>query len=274
MNPTIDAKLVSVIVPCFNDGAYLEETIQSILNQTYSRIEIVVTDDGSTDPASHQYLSDVEKKYKIQVIRSENKGPSAARNLAIKNSKGFYILPLDADDLIKPTYIEKAVKILEEHPEVGLVYCKAETFGVKTGPWDLPIFNMDEFAWDNQIFNAGIYRRQHWEEIGGYDESLIHGSEDYDFWVALIKKNLSPFQLPEVLFSYRIKKVSRSTRFATTSLKHKVETYAKIFANNLDFYEKNLLPFMKRRLFLEKSILLAQENSLLNRQAVVRKGRL
>ena len=123
-------------MPCFNDGEYIRESINSALNQTYKNIELIIIDDGSTDIKTINILNSIRDK-RIKVLKTKRLGPSGARNEGIRNSNGKYILPLDSDDLIDKTYIEKAVNIMEEREDVGIVYCKAELFGEKNNPWEL-----------------------------------------------------------------------------------------------------------------------------------------
>lgn len=245
---------VCVIIPCFNDGLYIKESIASVRCQTHKKIEIVVVNDGSTDSETLKVLDSLKNEKDLIVIDSINMGPSHARNLGIKSNNSEYILPLDSDDLIGPTYIEKALNIFKTKPEIGIVYCKAEFIGLKSGPWDLPEFSKEIMAWDNCIFNAGLFRRSDWEKSGGYDESLIYGSEDYDFWLSLLELNRGVYCIPEVLFYYRIKSQSRSTIFATTSLDQKVKMYHKIFLNHQDFFIKNIEYIYRKRLDLEHVI--------------------
>jgi len=103
---------VSVIVPCYNQGIYLDEAIQSVLGQTYQDFEIIIVDDGSDDGLTgltNDLLRDYRRK-RTRVIRTENRGVVSARNTAISHARGKYILPLDADDRIGSEYLEKAVK--------------------------------------------------------------------------------------------------------------------------------------------------------------------
>ena len=102
--------LVSVIVPIYNAASYLQETLDSILASTYRPVEVVMVDDGSKDNSLSIAKSYCEQHPECQVIAQENKGVSAARNTAIRAAKGTYILPVDADDKIADTLIEKAVK--------------------------------------------------------------------------------------------------------------------------------------------------------------------
>ena len=108
-------KKVSIIIPCYNQGRFVGEAIQSSLNQTYKNIEIVCVNDCSADNSS-EIIKDFAKKYKNILFfdLTENKGVINARNLAIEACRGDYILPLDADDTIEPTYVEKAIQILDK----------------------------------------------------------------------------------------------------------------------------------------------------------------
>jgi glycosyltransferase involved in cell wall biosynthesis len=228
---------VSVVIPCFNAGQYLDEAVRSALAQTYENLEVVVVDDGSTDAETARVLAAAAWP-RTRIFRQANAGPSAARNHAIREATGHYILPLDADDTIEPTYVEKAMAALSTRPEIGCVYCKAMKFGAEQGPWDLPPYNLYELVIDNVIFVTALFRKHDWQAVGGFDEQLRHGVEDYDFWVKMIASGKQVVQLDEYLFNYRVREKSRTTRFQD-GLEGKVATYAEIFRNNKDFYAAN-----------------------------------
>ena len=130
-------KKVSIIITCYNKEKYVKETIESALNQTYKNLEIVCIDDASTDN-SRNILKELKLKYNNIILLEENKniGVVRARNKAIEIANGEYILPLDADDIIEPTYVSKAVDILDKNPQIGIVYCKAKFFGIKNENWN------------------------------------------------------------------------------------------------------------------------------------------
>lgn len=203
---------VSIIIPCFNQEKYIIEAIESALNQTYRNIEILCINDGSTDNSS-KVIKEFVDKYKNIVFfdLEENKGVVYARNLAIDASTGEYILPLDADDTIEPTYVEKAVEILNNKPEIGIVYCKAKKFGIKNKAWNLPDFNIDAFLYDNCIFNCALFRKKDFFNAGKYKENMVNGCEDWDLWLSIIELGLKPYRINEVLFNYRQHGKSRST---------------------------------------------------------------
>lgn len=120
---------VSIIMPCYNDGAYIEEAIASVKAQTYKDIELIVVDDGSNDDHTLKVLNDKVTDSDIKLIRTNRLRPAGARNAGIAEATGKYILPLDSDDTIEPDYVEKAVNILNKNNHIGVVYCYADLFG-------------------------------------------------------------------------------------------------------------------------------------------------
>jgi glycosyltransferase involved in cell wall biosynthesis len=225
---------VSIVIPCFNGGEHLGDAVRSALDQTYTDIEVIIVDDGSTDPVTKQVLAGASWP-RTRIIHQANAGPSAARNRAIREATGEFILPLDADDTIEPEYVAKAVAVLEAQPEVGVVYCKATKFGAEQGPWNLPVYTLRELVIDNVIFVTALYRKSDWADVGGYNESLRHGVEDYEFWVKVVNKGRKVVQLDERLFNYRTQEKSRTSAFQKER-SAVVQTYAEIFRSNISFY--------------------------------------
>src|SRR5688572_30177035 len=143
---------VSVIIPCYNLGKFLNEAIESVLSQTLRDYEIIVVNDGSTDKETIHIINELKNPL-IKVVQTSNQGLSAARNTGIFFSKGDYILPLDADDKIEPSYLEKAVKVLDENENIGIVYCEAMFFGEENGKWELPEYSLPQILLHNVIFS-------------------------------------------------------------------------------------------------------------------------
>lgn len=229
--------VVSIVIPCYNAGPLLEEAIESALSQTHREVEIVVVDDGSTD-AQTVALLDRSHWSRTRILRQTNKGPAAARNTAIRAAVGAYILPLDADDRIDPTYVAKALQAMESRPGVGIVYCKALRFGRETGPWNLPKYSIQEMVIDNVIFCTALFRKSDWEAVGGFNEALRHGVEDYEFWLRLLARGVDVHQLDEYLFYYRVQEISRTSRFLQDR-SGVVSTYAQIFRDNREFFARH-----------------------------------
>lgn len=199
---------VSVIIPCYNLGAFIDEAVESVLCQTYEDFEVIIIDDGSTDSFTINILSNYIKP-KTEVFRTVNKGVGSARNLAISKAKGDYILPLDADDKIAPTYMAQAVDILDNDNDVGIVYCEADFFGGQSGKWLLPDFSPQKMLYENLIFSSAFFRKADWEAVGGYNPNMKYGWEDWDFWLAMMRLKRMVVRLPEILFFYRVRYDSR-----------------------------------------------------------------
>lgn len=244
--------IVSIVIPIFNLSQFLGETVESVINSTFKQVEIIIVDDGSKDGSAEVALK-LKEKYpeKVSVIIQENSGPAKARNEGIKIARGKYILPLDGDDLISPTYIENAIKVLEENPEVKVVYSEAEKFGDKTGKWKLKPFSLRSLSMDNMIFVSAFYRKKDWEKVGGYDERMTWGWEDWEFWINMLKSGGEVVKLPETGFFYRIRKNSRRK---STNKESKQKTIALINSKHLDFlttqingplhYQRSLSPLI------------------------------
>lgn len=161
---------ISIIVPCYNQGRYLDEAMNSLLAQSFKNWECIIINDGSTDTTEEVAQQWCSKDNRIKYISQKNAGVSAARNAAIRAAAGEYILPLDADDKITNDYIEQALEVFEKNADVTLVYAEAEYFGTKTGRWALPEYDYKSLLTRNLIYCSAIYRKADWETVGGYDE--------------------------------------------------------------------------------------------------------
>lgn len=223
---------VSVIIPCYNQGEFIDEAVDSVLAQTYQDFEIIVVNDGSTDEFTISKLTDYEKP-KTRVLHTNNQGLSAARNTGISKSEGQYILPLDADDKLDKNYLEEALDVLEKDSAIGIVYCKAQLFGEQTGLWELPDYSYENILMSNMIFCTALFRRTDFERTKGYDPAMIYGWEDWDLWLSLIKLGLGVFQIQKVLFYYRIRKESMVRILDDHK---KTVLYKQLFKNHLELY--------------------------------------
>jgi len=258
--------LVSVIMPCFNDGSYIKEAIDSVFAQTYENIDLTIINDCSTDTLTNEILASISHP-KIKILNNErNMRPSGTRNKGIAQANGKYILPLDADDIIDKTYIEKAVKIIEKKDTIGAVYCKAELFGERSGPWNLPDYSMDHMLLDNIVFITALFRKDDWEKVGGFSIEMDAGMEDYDFWLSILQIGKEIYQIPEILFHYRIKNVSRTSLF-DSDLSKKKEIYRKIYLRHPVLYEeyKNEYAIILRNALIEKIYYSNSPNEILNK---------
>ena len=231
--------LISVIVPCYNQGIYLKETIQSALASTYRPLEIIIINDGSTDD-SLELARVLEAQHpEVRVLDQANSGVTKARNSGIAAAQGEYILPLDGDDLISNTYIEKGIAVLSMRPEVKVVYCQAEKFSTTTRkPWKLKPFSLQQLAKDNMIFVSALFRKADALAVGGFSEDMQLGREDWEFWIKLLKNGGEVVQLPEVGFFYRLTPTSKRKKTGGTNFKRARIAY--LNAKHADFFEREL----------------------------------
>lgn len=258
---------VSVIVPCYNHGKYLMETLNSVLNQTYHNWECIIVDDGSVDETGNIAKNYCKKDSRFKYIFQENSGPSKARNFGIKNSDGDYILPLDADDLISRSYILEAIRIFSEDNDVKLVYCKAEFFDEKSGEWILPEYLYSELLYNNMIFCSAIYRRSDYDKTTGYNEKMRDGFEDWDFWIELLDYSSLVYRLPSVHFYYRIKNNSRNKDCVADVVKLEKMLY-QIYCNHSELYKNNPI-FYRRLLDKNKELLQKKEQEIDNLEELI-----
>jgi glycosyltransferase involved in cell wall biosynthesis/peptidoglycan/xylan/chitin deacetylase (PgdA/CDA1 family) len=205
-NPT-----VSVIIPCFNLGAYLDQAVQSVLDQSFEDFEIIIIDDGSTDPVT-RHLFTSYRRPKTRILRTLNQGLARARNLGIEEARGCYISCLDADDLFEPDFLRRTVEVLEANPSFAFASCWLKTFGERNFEWSP---NGCDFPWllvEDTVCTAALTRREALAEVGGFDAGMpVAGYEDWDLAISLVERGLRGTVIPEYLFRYRIRKGSMSS---------------------------------------------------------------
>ena len=202
---------VSVIITCYNLGQYLDEAVDSVLSQTCQDFEILVVDDGSTDPATEAMLADYRRP-RTRVIRIAHGGVAAARNVGIANTTGAYLCAMDADDRFEPSYLAKAVPVLDGDPSVTFVSCWLRTFGDEDWEWKPERCDLPTLLWEDTVLTASLVRREAVLAIGGYDTAMpVQGDDDWDLWLTLVERGYRGVILPEVLFHYRRRPGSVST---------------------------------------------------------------
>ena len=228
--------LVSIIIPCYNKAQYLGETLESVAAQTYHDIEVIVVDDGSPDNTQAVVEAWQKQMPNLHYLHQENQGPSAARNNGIRASHGEYVMALDADDTLSPTYVEKCAGYLISHPDTKLVYSRADMFGTTNGDWLLPEYNHYDLLWQNMINYCAMYRRSDFDSTLGYNTNMVKGLEDWDFWLTFLQPEDKVHRIDEVLFHWRTQPISRTT----DAEEHEHELMRQIYLNHKDLYEPYL----------------------------------
>jgi glycosyltransferase involved in cell wall biosynthesis len=240
---------ISVIIPCYNYGQYIEEAIDSVLASTFNDYEIIVINDGSTDLQTIKILGQLNKP-KTRVINQANQGLSIARNNGIKVSRGQYFLPLDADDTIEPTFLEKAYWILETNPNLGYVYPYVQLFGDEDWVWQtMEEYNYYKLLFDNHIAVCSLVRKKAWEEVGGYNPNMIYGYEDWEFWINLGKHGWYGQNIAEPLFNHR----KHGVTMTKTAFKKRTLLIKQIKKNHPEIYTRKALTEFKKSWHINKS---------------------
>jgi glycosyltransferase involved in cell wall biosynthesis len=201
---------LSVVIPCYNQGQFLVDAIASVERTAEERWELVVVNDGSTQPRTVEVL-DTLRKAGYCIIDQTNAGLAAARNNGIRAARGRYVLPLDADNRLVPGFIASAIRVLNTESDVGVVYGDRLDFGARSGRAHVPSFNLNLLLRSNFIDACAVYRREIWESCRGYDAGAAV-LEDWEFWIAVAKRGWRFFRLPAVTFEYRVRPNSMLAR--------------------------------------------------------------
>lgn len=202
---------VSIIIPIYNTEKYLSETIYSVKNQNFTDWECVIINDGSTDKSESVVLENIKDDNRFRYVYQENTGVCIARNNAIKISVGEYILCLDADDLISKNFLYETIKVLESDPKVRIASSRVNYFGRARGVLEVVSYDMATLLAANQIVVTSLFHREDFDRIGGFNENMKEGLEDWDFWISILKRGGKIECASNAIFYYRILKKSRNT---------------------------------------------------------------
>ena len=203
--------LVSVVIPCLGQAQFLPEAIGSVRRQTLDRWELIVI---AGDVASHTAAQEaVRTDPRISVITTDGECVSNARNLGFGRARARLVLPLDADDMIAPTFLEQTVGLAPPDPYV-IVSTNLQEFGERTGHWDLPDYCFSTLIKKNILGNSSLVSRALWQAAGGYDPALV-AFEDWAFWIACGRLGPVVRHVPQRLLQYRIHPGSHTERTRT-----------------------------------------------------------
>jgi glycosyltransferase involved in cell wall biosynthesis len=230
--------LISIIIPCYNDKKFIEQSVQSALNQTYLNKEVIVVDDGSNEETKAVLQKLAPKITKL--ITQENRGQSTARNAGIAIASGSYLVTLDSDDYFEPSFCEKAIALFFEEKDNKIVSCYANLLleDGSTRLYKPQGGTINEFLYANRALGTAMFRRNDWSNCGGYDEEMRDGFEDWEFFLRLLKDGGNAAILKESLYNYR--KRNDSTTNKANKIKYKILNYIYNKHSNLfkDDYEK------------------------------------
>lgn len=215
------APKASFIVPFYNNGATLPETMDSIFKQTYTNFDVWIINDGSTDPSSLAVLEKYEGKPSVTIIHQANAGPSVARNQAIRQTNAEIIIPLDSDDLIRPDALSKAVEIFVRNSDIDVIYSDQQLFEGASERRVSGEVSMRRMLMYNFIPLCSFIKKEVFESCGYFDEYLSKlGLEDWELWIRALHQDKKFFYVREILFDIRVRLDSRTHTEANKNLQH------------------------------------------------------
>lgn len=205
--------LLSVVIPYYNLGKTLPDTVKSIKESEYKNYEIIIVNDGSTDQESIEILKEYENDEKIRIVNIDNKGLANARNVGAEAAKGEFLAFIDADDKVDKTFYKKAIDILHQYSNVSYVYSWVQYFEGSTAVW--PTFNIHipYLLCANMLAAYSVIRKNDFLNFGKNRIEMEYGMEDYDGWVSLAEHGCLGVSIPEKLNLYRVRKDSMSRQF-------------------------------------------------------------
>lgn len=231
-------RLISIILPVYNGERYLAESIESILNQSYQNLELIIVDDCSTDSTKSIILSYAEQDERIIYLRNDtNLKLPASLNRGFRQARGEYWTWTSDDNLYMPTAIERMAEFLDGHPDIAMVYCDMDVID-ETGSVikQLPVGNPDRLLYENIVYACFLYRKQAADMVGEYDTSRFL-VEDYEYWLRIyLAFQIAPIH--ECFYQYR----THSGALTNTRQPEIRAAVKKLHVDYLDAYEKAHLP--------------------------------
>lgn len=259
---------ISVIIPCFNLGKTLSSAIESVIGQSQDNVEIIVVDDCSTDAFTKEVVTHWEQY--LLVLRQEvNRGVSAARNRGIAQARAPYILCLDADDTIEPQYLEQACNVFAESSSTGVVSTWMRFTGTQHGVWKPNDYiKLKDALISSPIPTASCFRKELWQQLGGYDEEL-RGFEDWNFWLGALRAGWDIRVIPQFHFNYNLRlggKMADSTANSLNLITRIVENYKDVFEEHFVYVvaekHRKLLEVQRYNIRLKEQLFAAEQKLL------------
>ena len=230
--------LISVIVPSYNQGKYLTETLESVLNQTFSFWECIIINDGSNDNTDVVAKAFCNRDKRFKYIYQQNQGVCIARNNAINNAQGDYILCLDGDDKLSSNFLSLTVPVLENNVNVKIVTPLTQLFDRVKRLYLLPKYSINLLLARNLFIMTSLFRKADFVRCGGFNINMKQGFEDWDFWISVMSEGGEVVSVPEAVFYYRKLKNSRNSSISK-------ETFGKlrrqIWENHKELYAINFI---------------------------------
>jgi len=226
---------LSIIIPLYNQGQYLAECLESVKQNEARKLkqkEIIVVDDCSTDD-SFDVAKSLQDKYDFSLIQTpQNSKLPGARNFALKQATGEFVICLDSDDKLSKNYIHETHRTIVKK-NVDIAYCDSQCFDFKTHRYRWPEFSINLLKRSPFINCSAMYRKEIWDKVGGYKEDMVYGWEDYEFWVSACELGYKFKKCNRTELMYRMKDTGMGAEAAN---KHQQEIWQKLKQYHPNFF--------------------------------------
>jgi hypothetical protein len=230
---------IAIVIPCFDQGEFLIDAVASVER---SRIavpyELLIVNDGSREPRTVAIL-DRLRAAGYRVIDQGNRGLAEARNRGLAEAAAPVFLPLDADNRLRPGFVEAALDVLARDPAVAAVYGDRVEFGLRSGRVQVDVPDLDRLLFENNIDACAVIRADALRACGGYDAAMpAQGLEDWDLWLSMLERHMTLVRLDIAAFDYRVRPGSMNTRFQDPETLTVMERY--VLAKHVTLYMERL----------------------------------
>lgn len=234
----------TIVIPCFNHGRFVRDAVDSCLAQQDARVRVVVVNDGSDDGTTPAQCDAVASD-RVLVVHQANAGLPAARNRGAREATGEYLAFLDADDWILPGFVSRLASAIESEgdPAVSHAYCQEELVELGQGIWRVPAWDPELMLITNLHPVTALIRREAFEQLGGFDETMTRGYEDWELWIRCVKQGWRGVRVPEPLFIWR--RHAQVTMVMEAVQRHD-ELVGSIIERHRDLYEQRFESLYRR----------------------------
>jgi glycosyltransferase involved in cell wall biosynthesis len=231
-----DEVALSIVIPCYDHGELLIEALASVERAAPPSCELLIVNDGSRRQRTLEILEAL-RGAGYRIFDQDNAGLAAARNRGIAAARGHYVFPLDADNRVRPGFLEQAIRVLDERREIGVVYGDRWQFGLESGRLEAPELDLGQLLWRNTLDACAVYRKSLWADVGGYDTEL-RAWEDWEFWIHAASRGWRFHRVGDVAFDYRVRPGSLASLLGDRPILE--ETVGHIVSKHRETYRRQL----------------------------------
>jgi Glycosyl transferase family 2/Sulfotransferase family len=229
---------VAIVIPCFDHGEFLIDAIASVEQAVAVPYELIIVNDGSRDRHTLEVLARL-RRAGYRIVDQDNRGLAEARNRGIRDANCGTFVPLDADNRLRPGFVEAALEVLAQDRAVMAVYGDRREFGLRSGRVHVGVPDLNRLLCGNYIDACAVIRRDAWRACGGYDPDMpAQGTEDWDLWISMLERGFTLHRLDMETFDYRVRPESMLSAIADPEVQAAIERY--VLAKHAPFYLDHL----------------------------------